>query len=155
MGFTYADIKLTNSDDLALVRRGLLVDKQVKSMMIEMLVDTGAINFCINESIKMQLDLPVLYTHEIKLTDGSIKEAEILGPVHIQFSNRSTTVEAKVLPGDAEPSLGAIPLEGMDVMVDPVDQQLKLPPQRPYHSQYSVKSIKYAHTAKSVKGNTK
>ncbi|WP_052345048.1 hypothetical protein [Planktothrix rubescens] len=73
----------------------------------------------INESIKLQLDLPKLEEQIAELADGSKLKLEIVGPVEVRFENRSTTCRAMVLSGDTEVLLGAIPLEDMDVLIDP------------------------------------
>jgi hypothetical protein len=44
--------------------------------------------------------------------------------VEVHWKNRSTSCEAIVLPNSDEVLLGAIPLEGMDLMVNPVEQVL-------------------------------
>ncbi|HEX6622407.1 MAG TPA: hypothetical protein VF064_01750, partial [Pyrinomonadaceae bacterium] len=45
---------------------------------------------------------------------------------------RAATVRAIVLPGNAEPLLGVIPMEDMDVVVDPKQQRLVVNPENPY-----------------------
>jgi hypothetical protein len=44
-----------------------------------------------------------------------------------------------VLKGDAEPLLGAIPMEEMDVLVHPRRQELIVNPEHPYYAQLSMK----------------
>jgi len=44
VGFVYADIELINGDDLALARRHIIGEEEVKRMHVNMLVDTGAYN---------------------------------------------------------------------------------------------------------------
>jgi hypothetical protein len=44
-----------------------------------------------------------------------------------------------VLPGNTEVLLGAIPMEDLDVIIDPRNQTLALPPDRPYMAQKSLK----------------
>ena len=44
-----------------------------------------------------------------------------------------------VLPGDAEVLLGAIPLEDMDVVIDPKQQKLIVNPAHPYIAQKHLK----------------
>ncbi|MBC7923775.1 MAG: clan AA aspartic protease [Ferruginibacter sp.] len=139
MGFTYATIQLLNTGDIEVARRGYIPKGEIRRMEVTALVDSGAIDLCINETIKQQLGLTVLETHSVKLADGTERLLEIAGPVDVRFLNRSTTVRAIVLPGDNEVLLGAIPLEGMDVIIDPLDQQLKLPPDRPYLARSVVK----------------
>jgi len=139
MGLVYADIELFNSDDLALLRRGYITINQVKKMKLPLLVDSGAIMLSINESIKIQLDLPVLDKQMGELADGTKKTFEIVGPVDIRFENRQTTVRAVVLPGDTEPLLGAIPMEDIDVMIDPRSEKLRVNQSSPYMAKKSLK----------------
>jgi len=132
MGLIYSEIELTNADDLALSRRGYLQKHEVRKMKVKALVDSGSYMLAINESIKIQLDLPKIDEQMGELADGSKQKFEIAGPVHIRFENRQTTVHAVVLPGDAEPLIGVIPMESMDVLIDPKQQKLIVNPASPY-----------------------
>lgn len=42
-----------------------------------------------------------------------------------------TTVRAAVVPGTSEVLLGAIPMEGLDVVIDPVRERLMVNPESP------------------------
>jgi len=139
MGLIYSDIELINSDDLALVRRGYLKETEVRKMKINALVDSGAMMLSVNETIKVQLGLPVLDRQMGELADGSKQSFEIVGPVDIRFANRQTTVRAVVLPGDTEPLLGSMPMEDMDVLIDPRGQRLIVNPSNPYLAKKSLK----------------
>jgi hypothetical protein len=44
--------------------------------------------------------------------------------VRIGFDERFSISEALILPGDSEPLLGAIPMEAMDLVVNPSTQTL-------------------------------
>lgn len=131
MGLVYADIELLSVDDLALSRRGFLPKEEVKRIRIKALVDSGAYELVINEEVKQQLDLPVLEERIAKLADDSERLVELVGPVEIRFENRSTVVRAMVLPGASEILLGAIPMEGLDVVIDPREQRLIVNPAFP------------------------
>jgi clan AA aspartic protease len=131
MGLVYADIELLSVDDLALSRRGFLRREEVKRIRIKALVDSGAYELVINEDVKQQLDLPVLEERIAKLADDSERLVELVGPVEIRFENRSTVVRAMVLPGASEILLGAIPIEGLDVVIDPREQRLIVNPAYP------------------------
>ena len=131
MGHTYADIELISADDLALHRRGFLPEEGVKRMRVTALVDSGAYMLVVNEHIKQQLDLPVLGETTAMLANESVVRAEIVGPVEIRFENRATTVRALMLPGSVEPLLGVIPMEDMDVVIDPKQQRLIVNPENP------------------------
>jgi clan AA aspartic protease len=142
MGFTYANIKLINTDDIALVRNGYKKADETRNIDLNILVDSGAIDLCINEEIRIQLELELVEKTTARMADGSLIPVEIVGPVTVKFLNRQTTVNAVVLPGNVEPLFGVIPLEGMDVIIDPIDQQLKLPPSRPNKAVHALHGLR-------------
>jgi len=59
--------------------------------------------------------------------------------VEIRFKNRRAILDAMVVPGEAEVLLGAIPLESLDVIIDPVQQQLVVNPDSPDIAKKSLK----------------
>jgi clan AA aspartic protease len=139
MGLVYAKIELISGDDLALNRRGFLPQDRIKRLNVDALVDSGAYMLVINQHIKEQLDLPVLEEQTARLADESEVRVEVVGPVEVRFENRSTTVRAMVFSGDTEVLLGAIPMEDMDVLIDPKQQRLIVNPENPYIARKSVK----------------
>jgi clan AA aspartic protease len=139
MGLVYAEIELISGDDLALHRRGFLPEGQIKRLKVNALVDSGAYMLVVNQHIKQQLDLPVLEEQTARLADESEIRVEVVGPVEIRFENRRATVDAMVFSGDAEVLLGAIPMEDMDVLIDPKQQRLIVNPENPYIARKSVK----------------
>ena len=139
MGLIYAEIELINGDDLALVRRHIIGEEEVKRMRVSALVDTGSFMLAINENIQEQLQLPVVETRKAQLATGQIVECEVVAPVELRFKNRATTCRAMVLPGDAEVLLGAIRLEDMDVLIHPTRQELIVNPDHPYFAQTKLK----------------
>jgi clan AA aspartic protease len=139
MGLTYAEITLVNAGDAVMARRGAMRKEDVRQIKVTALVESGAYMLTIDTSIKTQLGLDVFETMEVELADGSNQECEIVGPVDLRFKNRSTTCRALVLPGATEVLFGAIPLEGLDVLIDPKTQQLVVHPLRPYIAGTKVK----------------
>jgi len=109
MSVVYAAIELINSGDLVMFRRKYMDPDEVKRIHINMLVDTGAYNLCINENIQQQLNLPFIEKRKAQLANGHIEEYDIVGPLVLKFKNRRTVCNAMVLQGDTEPLLGAIP----------------------------------------------
>lgn len=132
MGLVYAEIDLISVDDIVLHRRGFIEENEVKQVKVKALVDSGAYMLTINENIKNQLDLPFIEKQFGRLADESLIEFDVVGPVEVRFENRSTTVRAVVLPGNSEVLLGAIPMEDMDVLIDPKQQRLLVNPEHPY-----------------------
>jgi clan AA aspartic protease len=131
MGLVQASIQLTNSWDLENVRRGLMDKDEVRSIYVNMLVDTGSIYLCINESVCEQLGLSVQYQKKCQTADGRVVEFDIVGPVRVKFKNRECMVDAMLLPGDCECLFGAIPMEAMDVLVSPQRGELIVNPEHP------------------------
>jgi clan AA aspartic protease len=131
MGLIRTNIELISTDDLALCRRGHIKEPEIKRLTVEALVDTGADLLVINEEIAELLGLAETGEETVELGDGTIRKLKIVGPIMIIFKNRHTIVEAAVAPGNAEVLLGAIPLEGLDVIIDPKKMELTLPPDRP------------------------
>ncbi len=141
MGLIHAEIELINGGDLEMVRRNLMDPDEVKRMYVNMLVDTGAYNLCINEVIQEQLQFPVVEKRKAQLANGSIEEYDVVDNVQVRFKNRATTCRAMVLPGDTEPLFGAIPLEDMDLIIHPLKQELIVNPEHPYFAQMSLKKV--------------
>jgi clan AA aspartic protease len=106
--------------------------EEVRNVTVRALVDSGAATLVISEHLKLQLGLAVLGTIETELANGAIQETEIVGPITIRFENRRSVCQAFVLSGMDEVLLGVIPIEDMDVIIDPKKGELALPPDRPY-----------------------
>ena len=131
MGTTFADIRLTNSEDLLLLRKGYVEKDEVRTVQVRALVDTGASLLTIPLSIQQKLGLNKIDEQNVELGDGSIITVDIVGPIELKFENRMAIVTAAVLPLEVEVLLGVIPLEYMDVLVDPRRQRLVVNPQSP------------------------
>lgn len=139
MGLIYADIELINAIDLGLAKRHEIGEEEVKRMHVSMLVDTGSVYMCINETVQEQLQLEVVEQRKGQLADGSVVEYNVVGPIEVRFKNRRCVVDAMVIPGDNELLLGAIPLEDMDVLINPYRRELVVNPDHPYFAQMKLK----------------
>jgi clan AA aspartic protease len=85
----------------------------------------------INEKIAKKLGLEIQKQTEVTLANGSHLKCDYVGPVFIHFENRTACCLALVVPGADEVLLGVIPIEEMDVIIDPRTQQLAVHPDRP------------------------
>ena len=139
MGLVYADITLINGEDLILAKRHIIGQEEVKQMNLNILVDTGAYNLCINEEIQEELQFPIVEKRKAETADGRIVECDVVDNVKVRFKNRATTCRAMILPGSSEPLLGAIPLEDMDVLIHPQLQEMIVNPDHPYFPQMKLK----------------
>ena len=139
MGLIYADIELINAIDLGLAKRHEIGDEEVKRMQVSMLVDTGSVYMCINETVQEQLQLEVVEQRKGQLADGSVVEYNVVGPIEVRFKNRRCVVDAMVIAGDNELLLGEIPFEDMDVLINPYRRELIVNPDHPYFAQMKLK----------------
>jgi clan AA aspartic protease len=123
MGNVYAEITVKNAGDIVKAKDGIIAEKDIRSVTMTAIVDTGATTLVINEEIFNQLGISEVEKREINLADGGRIECKVTDPVHIYWKDRFAAVSAVVLP-DGKPLLGVIPLEFMDLMVDPVNREL-------------------------------
>lgn len=139
MGTIKADIELVNPADLVLLDAGVLREDAVRRMNVTALVGTGAYMLCINDVIQSQLGLRHMSYENIESANGTVANVEVVGPVIINFKNRNTACRAIVLPGKAEPLLGVIPMEDMDVVLVPLKQTIDVNPEHPLMAQKILK----------------
>jgi len=123
MGNVFAEIIVKNNNDLAKFRDGTISENSVRTVTLTALVDTGATSLVINEEICQKLGLSIVNTRTANLAGGIKMECKITEPVQINWKDRQIDINAMVLPGE-KILLGIIPLEFMDLMVDPVRQEL-------------------------------
>ena len=125
MGTVYAEITLKNAGDVSEFQRGHIGEQEVRSVTVTAMVDTGCGSLVITEQVREKLGLAIEELCNVELANGGKEECSLTEPVRICWKNRHTACQALVLPGAAgEVLLGAIPLEGMDLLVDPVRQEL-------------------------------
>ena len=124
MSLVYTDIILKNSNDLLNAKSGLLTEDAVRMIETRVLVDTGAWTLVINEETREKLGLMIRGTEPGTLANGKSSNYELAGPVEVIWKNRRTSCDALIIPGANEILLGAIPLEGMDLMVCPKREEV-------------------------------
>lgn len=118
MGLIYTCVDLINPRN-----------RSLKPISAKALVDTGAITLCIPEHVVVQLGLEELEKREVKTADGEPRLVPYVGPIQVRFGNRSCFTGALVL-GDSV-LLGAVPMEDMDLVINPRTQELTVNPDSP------------------------
>jgi len=116
---TDTDITLKNAVDVVNVKQGLIKADEVRQMTVKAIVDTGAWTIVINEKTRAKLGLLDSGIGEATLADGTEGEYPMAGPLEIWWETRRFTCDALVLPDATDILLGAIPLEGMDLTINP------------------------------------
>ena len=124
MGVFMEEITLENVIDRGLADHGYIKDNDVRTLKVEAMPDTGARTIVINEEVREKLGLAIEGEVRSTLADGTAANYPRTGPVKIQWKNRNITLPAVLIADAKKVLLGALPLEGMDLIVDPVRQSL-------------------------------
>jgi clan AA aspartic protease len=124
MGTVYAEITLRNAGDIAKAQGGVRQEQEVHQTTVTALVDTGAGTLVINEEVCQKLGLKIKALRNATFANNMKQVCKITEPVEIRWKERDTACRAMVVPGSDEVLLGAIPLEDMDLIVDPARREL-------------------------------
>jgi clan AA aspartic protease len=125
MGTVYTEITLKNTSDVDNADRGIIPAKDVREITVRALADTGAGTLVINEAVRQKLGLRIKGQRRAERADGTKQVYQVTEPVEVHWKDRESTCRALVLPEAGEALLGAIPLEDMDLIVDPAGQEVK------------------------------
>jgi len=118
MGYVFAEIELSNPRQ-----------QDLTPLNLRALADTGALMLCIPEHIALQLSLETESFREVSVADGRKIRVPYVGPIKVAFGQRFCYVGALVF-GD-EVLLGAVPMEDMDLVVNPGGQEVTVNPNNP------------------------
>jgi clan AA aspartic protease len=129
MGHVNTRITLKNLRDIFKAKEGNLPEDKIRQATVDVMVDTGATMLVINEQLFQQLGLDTSGERRITLAKdtSNLRFAEICKitePLEIHWEDRSIAMPALVVEGTSDFLLGVLPLEGMDLMVDTVNQKL-------------------------------
>lgn len=118
MGMIHAEIELANP-----------TQPQLNPLVVDALVDTGAMTLCIPEHVALQLGLEEIETREVTTADEKRHVVPYVGPVRIKFQHRTCFTGALVI-GETV-LLGAVPMEDMDLVVSPAGETITVNPKSP------------------------
>ena len=129
MGEVRVQVKLTNAADETLVRRGKLEPNEVKSCVVEAMVDTGAVRSVLPATVVEQLGVLPVGPRMAQYADGRSEEVDLTEGIQFEILGRATLEEALVL-GD-EVLVGQTVLGKLDLWVDCAAQKLVPNPAHP------------------------
>ena len=124
MGMTRTEITLKNVRDEGYAKGGHIKEEEVRAANVTAVVDTGSMSLVITEELREKLGLGLKGEKIVKTANGQRVTCQVTEAVDIIWKNRDMILQALVVPGAEDVLLGAIPLEGMDLMVNPVTQEL-------------------------------
>jgi clan AA aspartic protease len=124
MSIVKTQITLKNAADVAIAKLGYITDAQIRTLTVEAVADTGAWTLIINEDTCQQLGLRLEGPEPGVLADGTTAIYQITDGVEVHWQNRKTVCPALVVPGADEILFGALPMEGMDLIVHPRKEEV-------------------------------
>jgi clan AA aspartic protease len=124
-------IKLTNPFDGERAREGLLPPEQVRTVEVEALVDTGATTLVLPAEVCRGLGLREAGRRKVRYANGVVAELPWVRGVWIEILGREMTSDALVEAEGTTPLIGQIPLEGLDLIVNPKTRDLEVNPASP------------------------
>ena len=124
MGMVHAEITLKNALDEGKARTGLIKADDIRTATVTAVVDTGSMNLVITEELRQKLGLEVKGKKTARVANGQRVTCQMTEAVEVHWKNRDTVLSAMIIPGAETVLLGALALEGMDLMVNPATQEL-------------------------------
>jgi hypothetical protein len=119
MGLTFADIRVEHP-------------MTQRRLELRALVDSGSVFLTIPQHAALQLgfELTNVPLREVMLGDGSRQSVPMIGPLRVWFQDRYCDLSALVIGNEA--LFGAVPMEMMDLVLNPAAQKLTVNPDSPY-----------------------
>ena len=122
MGKVIVKIKLTNLKDTFLKEAGARKTKP-RTVEVDALVDTGATRLSLKPSVIKCLGLARTDTVRSQTTNGDAIRYKY-EPVELQLMGRRENFDVIEVPENVPNLLGQVPLEVLDLVVDPKGQRL-------------------------------
>jgi clan AA aspartic protease len=124
MGYVFTEVTLKNSRDTTDVVRGDIKESEVRQKTVQALVDSGHFSLIINEELRQELGLEIQGKKGITLADNMREICSFTEAVEIHWKDRDMMLSALVIPDSPHVLLGTFILGYMDLVVDPVRQEL-------------------------------
>ena len=119
MGRVTEKIRLTNIFDPARV------------VEVEALVDTGAMMLVLPQDIVDELGLKKVKDVKVRYANNKTEDKTMYGVVRIEINGRVGDFDVIAEAKGAQPLIGQIPLEQLDLIVDPVARKVMPNPRSP------------------------
>lgn len=117
------EFEVVNRDDMALARRGLLAEEQVRRQTISGVVDPGAVTLVLPGTVVKELGLPLGDTRRVRYAGGR-RARRATAEAYVELLGRHDIFSAIVEPKRDTALIGAMVLEGLDLLVDCKNQRL-------------------------------
>lgn len=119
MGKVITKFKVWNIVDEVKAKEGMIAQEAIRSYEGEGLVDTGATILVMPEDVVEKLGLMIDRETTVVYANGEREKRKIAGGLKIEIQGRRAEVECIVENKGTQVLIGQVPLEVMDLMVDP------------------------------------
>ncbi len=118
MGEIIVDIELENPGDRLLHQEGYRSEAEIRRVTIPAVADTGAVMLALPLDVVQQLGLGYIGATAVAFADGRRDEMPIAGPVAIRIGDRRMNIDCVVIPIGADPVVGQLVMEELDLVAD-------------------------------------
>jgi len=124
MGIVHTEITLKNLYDNRDAQKGHIKPEDVRTETVTAVADTGSMYLVITEELRQKLGLGIKEERTAHIANGQQVNCQITDSVEVHWKDRETAVPAMVIPGAKKILFGALPMEAMDLIVNPVTQEV-------------------------------
>jgi predicted aspartyl protease len=118
------EIELVNSRDEVLANEGIIAPEKVRRCKVKGVVDSGAAELVLPESVAKQLGVPVKRKVKVRYADHRNAVRDKVELVRLTLQGRDGVYDAIVEPKRKTVLIGAFVLEHLDFLIDPKYERL-------------------------------
>ena len=141
MGEIRAKIRLENTDDRTLFKKGLIAEREIRVREIEAVADTGAVMNVFPQDLIEDLGLAVTGREIVLLANDQKVELPTAGDFVITVAGRSWRTDCLVGPPGCEALIGQLVMERLDLIADPRQRTLTVRPESPLRPTTKLKEL--------------
>ena len=129
MGRFSVEFEIANRADVNLAQHGFLPSEKIRRVKLKGIVDSGAARLVLPQRAVKQLGLEPTGTIKVRYADRRQAVRQTVEDVQVELLGRRGTFTASIEPRRRTALIGAIVLEDLDFLIDPL--HLRLVPRDP------------------------
>ena len=118
-------LELQNNADRELAAGGAKPPEEVRAAEVDGWVDTGAEQLVLPKAVADALGVPVVGEANVRFADGRRGVRPVVSKVWLSTAGRDGVFKAIVEPNRQSALIGAVVLESLDLLIDPVSKECR------------------------------
>jgi predicted aspartyl protease len=118
------EVELANNDDVIAAKLGNIAADKVRRVKVQGLVDCGATRLVLPQAVAGQLGLVSTSNRKVTYANGSSAERPWVEGIFLELLGRHGVYAATIEPGRDIALIGALVLEDLDFLIDPLKERL-------------------------------